>query len=139
MIFKVPLSGGGLILPLSFPQALSREFRVHWRGGRARSADRPEMEPGPVNSFFRTRILTPEMPGKPQGPLPLEEICKTTNFPPPGGNKAPVVRTGCLWASRTVQWEMLPLVASPPHTGAHVPPPPFSSERILSWENSALS
>ena len=28
MIFKVPLSGGGLILPLSFPQALSREFRV---------------------------------------------------------------------------------------------------------------
>ena len=27
MIFKVPLSGGSLILPLSFPQALSREFR----------------------------------------------------------------------------------------------------------------
>ena len=35
VIFKIPLSGGGLILLLSFPQALSREFRVHWRGGQA--------------------------------------------------------------------------------------------------------
>ena len=44
-IFKVPLSGGGLILPLLFPQALSGEFRVHWKRGLSMiSTDRPEME-----------------------------------------------------------------------------------------------
>ena len=54
MIFKVPLSGGGLILPLSFPQVLSREFRVHWRGGRAGSAQKGlRWSPGPMNSFFK--------------------------------------------------------------------------------------
>ena len=31
-IFKVPLSGGGLILLLLFSLALNTEFRVHWRG-----------------------------------------------------------------------------------------------------------
>ena len=52
-IFKVPLSGGGLILPLWFAQVLSREFRVHWRGGWAWSAQAGlRWSPGPVNSFF---------------------------------------------------------------------------------------
>ena len=52
VIFKIPLSGGGLLLPLSFPQALSREFRVHWRGGRAWSAQTGlRWSPGPRNSF----------------------------------------------------------------------------------------
>ena len=53
MIFKVPLSGGGLILPLSFPQALSRELRVYWRGGRAGSARTGlTWSPGAMSSFF---------------------------------------------------------------------------------------
>ena len=52
-VFKVPLSGGGLILPLSFPQALSTEFRVRWRGGWARAAwTGLRWSPGPMNSFF---------------------------------------------------------------------------------------
>ena len=43
MIFKVPLSRGGLILLLSFPQALNTEFRVQrWPG--MISMNRPEME-----------------------------------------------------------------------------------------------
>ena len=50
MIFKVPLSGGGLILPLPFPQALSREFRVHWRGGRT---DGPQMESRPYEFLLQ--------------------------------------------------------------------------------------
>ena len=61
MIFKVPLSGGGLILPLSIPQELSREFRVHWRGGRVRSAQAGlRWSPGPMNSFFNIswRVIT---------------------------------------------------------------------------------
>ena len=54
MIFKVPLSGGGLVLPLSFPQALSTESRVHWRGGPAPSARTGfRWSPGPMDSFFR--------------------------------------------------------------------------------------
>ena len=53
VIFKVPLSGAGLILPLSFPQALNREFRVHWRGGPGGSARTGlRWSPGPMNSFF---------------------------------------------------------------------------------------
>ena len=53
LFFKVPLPRGGLILPLSFPQALSTEFRVHWRGGHARSAQTGlRWSPGPMNSFF---------------------------------------------------------------------------------------
>ena len=46
-IFKVPLSGGGLLLPLSFLQALSTEFRAR----SARTGLR--WSPGPLNSFFR--------------------------------------------------------------------------------------
>ena len=54
VIFKIPLSGGGLILPLSFPQVLSTEFRVHWRGSRASAAQIGlKWSPGPTNSFFR--------------------------------------------------------------------------------------
>ena len=46
--FKILLPRGGLILPLSFPQVLSTKFRVHWRGGCARtSTGRPEMESRP--------------------------------------------------------------------------------------------
>ena len=38
---------------ISFPQALSTEFRVHWRGGRARPARTGlRWSPGPMNSFF---------------------------------------------------------------------------------------
>ena len=52
-IFKVPLSGGGLFLLVPFPRALSTEFRVHWRGGRARSAQTGlRWGPDPMNSFF---------------------------------------------------------------------------------------
>ena len=58
-IFKVPLSGGGLILPLSFPQTLSREFRVHWRGGRTRPAwTGLRWSQGPMNSFFNIILST---------------------------------------------------------------------------------
>ena len=67
MIFKVLLSGGGLILPLLFPQALSTEFRVHWRGGRARSARAGlRWSPGPMNAFF---TVTPPSFGE-RGPWP---------------------------------------------------------------------
>ena len=60
VIFKVPLSGGGLILPLSFPQALSREFRVHWRGDWAWSAwTGLRGSPGPMNPFFTRYCLSP--------------------------------------------------------------------------------
>ena len=53
VIFKIPLPRGGLILPLSFPQALSTEFRVHWRGGCGRPARTGlRWSPGPMNSFF---------------------------------------------------------------------------------------
>ena len=63
MIFKVPLSGGGLILPLWFPQALSREFRAHWSSGPARSArtgltistDRPQMESRPYEFLLQSQ------------------------------------------------------------------------------------
>ena len=52
--FLFPCPEGGIILPLSFPQALSTEFRVHWRGGHARSAQTGlRWSPGPMNSFFR--------------------------------------------------------------------------------------
>ena len=52
-IFKVALSGGDLILPLSFPQALSREPKVHWRGGWAWSPQTGlRWSPCPMNSFF---------------------------------------------------------------------------------------
>ena len=51
--FKIPLPRGSLILPLSFPQALSTEFRGHWRGGRPRPARTGlRWSPGPMNSFF---------------------------------------------------------------------------------------
>ena len=50
---RFPCPERGLILPLSFPQALSTEFRVHWRGGHARSAQTGlRWSPGPMNSFF---------------------------------------------------------------------------------------
>ena len=50
---RLPCPEGGLILPLSFPQALSTEFRVHWRGGRTRPARTGlRWSPGPMNSFF---------------------------------------------------------------------------------------
>ena len=53
VISKIPLPRGDLILPLSFPQVLSTEFRVHWRGGLGRSAQTgPRWSPGPMNSFF---------------------------------------------------------------------------------------
>ena len=53
LFFKIPLPRGGLILPLSFPQALSTEFRVHWRGGHAQSAQTGvRWSPGPMNAFF---------------------------------------------------------------------------------------
>ena len=52
-IFKAPLSGGGLILLLLFPQALNTEFRVDWRGGRAWSAcTGVRWSPGRMTSFF---------------------------------------------------------------------------------------
>ena len=58
--FKIPLPRGGLILPLSTPQALSTEFRVHWRGGRAWSAwTGLRWSPGPMNFFFTTTTLRP--------------------------------------------------------------------------------
>ena len=54
---------GGLILPLSFPQALSTEFRVHWRDGHAPSAQTGlRWSPGPMNSFFKWR-KAPWAPG----------------------------------------------------------------------------
>ena len=54
-MFKIPLPRGGLIFPLSFPQALSTEFRVHWRGGCPRPARTGlRWSPGPMNSFFTT-------------------------------------------------------------------------------------
>ena len=57
MIFKTPLPRGGLILPLPFPQVLSTEFRVHWRGGHARPAQTGlKWSPGPMNSFFKGRV-----------------------------------------------------------------------------------
>ena len=50
---RFPCPEGDLILPLSFPQALSTEFRVHWRGGHAQSAQTGlRCSPGPMNSFF---------------------------------------------------------------------------------------
>ena len=59
VIFKIPLPRGGLILPLSFPQALSTEFRVHRRGGHARPARTGlRWSPCPMNSFFRTKVKT---------------------------------------------------------------------------------
>ena len=58
-LFKIPLPRGGLVLPLSFPQALSTELRVHWRGGRARSAQTGlRWSPGPMNSFFKRNDLS---------------------------------------------------------------------------------
>ena len=54
LFFKIPLPRGGSYLPLSFPQALSTEFRVHWIGGHAQSAQTGlRWSPGPMNSFFR--------------------------------------------------------------------------------------
>ena len=48
MIFKIPLSGGSLILPLSFPQALSREFESPLeRWPSMISTNRPEIESWP--------------------------------------------------------------------------------------------
>ena len=42
---------------MSFPQALSTEFRVHSRGGLARSAQTGlRWSPGPMNSFFRNSV-----------------------------------------------------------------------------------
>ena len=50
---RFPCPERGLILPLSFPQALSTELRVHWRGGHAPSAQTGlRWSPGPLNSFF---------------------------------------------------------------------------------------
>ena len=60
MISKVPLSGGGLILPLSFPQALSREFRPLERRPSRISTDRPQMESRPYEFLLhhhRSRIV----------------------------------------------------------------------------------
>ena len=54
-VFKVPLSGGGLILPLSFPQALSREFRIHWTGGRA-SVRPKDVVQGPAGDSGLTQL-----------------------------------------------------------------------------------
>ena len=67
VVFKIPLPRGGLILPLSSPQVLSTEFRVHWRGGLARSARTGlRWSPGPMNSFFNSNILSyysaPQLP-----------------------------------------------------------------------------
>ena len=57
MISVFPAQRGGLILPLSFPQALSTEFRVHWRDGHAPSAQTGlRWSPGPMNSFFNLCI-----------------------------------------------------------------------------------
>ena len=64
VIFKIPLPRRGLILPLSFPQALSTEFRVHWRGGLAWSARTClRWSPGPMNSFFT--LSDPMLVGNP--------------------------------------------------------------------------
>ncbi|DAA20461.1 TPA: hypothetical protein BOS_16889 [Bos taurus] len=52
VIFKIPLSRGGLILLLRFPQALNTEFRVHWRGGMS-STNRPEMGSRPCESLLQ--------------------------------------------------------------------------------------
>ena len=54
-----PAQRGGLILPLSFPQALSTEFRVHWRDGHAPSTQTGlRWSPGPVNSFFNASVAS---------------------------------------------------------------------------------
>ena len=47
VIFKIPLPRGGLILPLSFPQALSRVQSPLERQPSRISMDRPEMESRP--------------------------------------------------------------------------------------------
>ena len=68
LFFKIPLSRGGLILPLSFPQALSTEFRVHQRGGLAPPARTGlRWSPGPMNSFFRTKVKTQKREGEATG------------------------------------------------------------------------
>ena len=52
---RFPCPEGGLILPLSFPQTLSTEFRAHWRGGHARSAQTGlRWSPRPMSSFFKS-------------------------------------------------------------------------------------
>ena len=47
MIFKVPLSGGGLSLLLSFPQALNTELSPLERWPSRISMSRPQMESRP--------------------------------------------------------------------------------------------
>ena len=47
LFFKIPLPEGGLILPLSFPQALSTELSPLERWARTIGTDRPEMESRP--------------------------------------------------------------------------------------------
>ena len=50
VIFKILLPRGSLIISLSFPQALSTELRVHWRG----SMGRPEMESRPYEFLLHS-------------------------------------------------------------------------------------
>ena len=52
VIFKILLPRGSLIISLSFPQALSTEFRVHWRG----SMGRPEMESKPYEFLLHNKL-----------------------------------------------------------------------------------
>ena len=58
VIFKVPLSGGGLILPLSFPQALSRELSPLERWPSMISTDRSQMESRPCEFLLQSHIVT---------------------------------------------------------------------------------
>ena len=57
VIFKVPLSGGGLILPLSFLLALSRELSPLERRPSMICTDRPQMESWPCE--FLLHLQTP--------------------------------------------------------------------------------
>ena len=102
VIFKIPLPRGGFILPLSFPQALSTEFRVHWRGGLARSADRPEMESRPYEFLLQKKLphwyfyqkMLPfwDLPGTPVVKT-LHSQCREQRFDPCSQNWNPTWHT----------------------------------------------
>ena len=96
LFFKIPLPRGGLILLLSFPQALSTEFRVHWRGGHARSAQTGlRWSPGPMNSFFRS-ITTNKARGGNGIPVELFQILKY--------DAVKVLHSICQQIWKTQQW-----------------------------------
>ena len=114
LFFKIPLPRvGGLILPLSFPQALSTEFRVHWRDGHAPSAQTGlRWSPGPVNSFFNYSSTQPR--GREEGQWPLI----ATHRPWQGtlGPSLPgLVLTGWPWPlTPAVLWAPVPRNSSSP-------------------------